>query len=112
MSRMIRLIPPKGTTGFSHGGEHFEAEDDGTVLAATYAVDALCRVGGFALAPGDVPPSPPPAASHTASVGGNSVADDPPTKEVAAATAVSPMLPRLVIPNPVAVPLGRVSSDG
>lgn len=120
MSRMIRLIPPKGTTGFSHGGEHFEAGDDGTVLAPTEAVDPLCRVGGFTLAPDDPPPSPPaddetpaddPESSLTEAI--ESADDNPPATETDYAPPVASSFHRLVIPAiPTAVSLGRVPAVG
>ena len=106
MNRMIRLIPPKGTTGFSHGGEHFEMSDDGTVYAPTEAVDALCRVGGFAMAPDD--PTPPtisdddPPAADICEVSSpdpiESADDNPPTAETGDARPVALSLHRLLIP--------------
>jgi hypothetical protein len=102
--RTVRLIPPSGTTGFSHGSEHFEAEDDGTILAPIEAVDSLTTVAGFAFAPDDPPPSPlaedETPAADTCEVTSIEPAASVPAVEVAAPAA--PSIPRLVIPNPVA----------
>jgi hypothetical protein len=86
-----RLIAPKGCDGFSHAGERFDVDERGFVNAPNEAVDSLCRVGGYAVATNEPPPSPLAEPASTDS----DVA--PPAVEIANAPPVAPMLPRLTM---------------
>jgi len=59
----VRVIPPNGCDTANHGTECFTVEDDGSMLVSAEAVESLCRVAGFLLAPDDAPA--PPAAVST-----------------------------------------------
>ncbi len=53
----VRMIPPSGSDTANHGGECFTIEDDGTMLVCAEAVEPLCRVAGYTIAP-DAAPAP------------------------------------------------------
>ncbi|MGA2492006.1 MAG: hypothetical protein ABSF67_03545 [Roseiarcus sp.] len=117
----VKVRPPVGTTGFSHGGEHFEVGDDGLIDAPIETLDSICDgPAGFAVVADDPPPAlladdETPADDEVQADDAEPASTDsdvaPLEVEIAAATPIAPMLPRLTIPNLAASSLGRVSGD-
>jgi len=110
----VKVRPPIGTTGFSHGGEHFEIGEDGLIDAPLFTLDSICDgPAGFTVVSSPDPPPPPAADDEAQADDAEPASSEPAAAEVveieAAAPAaeaeaedaapVAPVLPRLTIPN-------------
>jgi hypothetical protein len=101
----VKVRPPSGTTGFSHGGEHFEIGEDGLIDAPIETLDSICDgPAGFSIAADD-----PPVAATSADDSESVLTADKVTQvaspvggaqpiDAREAQPDTPSIPRLVIP--------------
>ena len=136
---LIRIVGPQGTDEVNDSGKRYPISPDGGFYVPAEALGPLLKTGGFivqprtqseivtdiarlvaTLKPGrirdlfsaaliDIFPDAPDRAPPSPAT------DDQPAANATRTAFAAPLassVPKLVIPNPAAVPLGRVSGDG
>ena len=59
MTGQVRMFGPPGCDEANHGEQKFRIRDDGSFWVCPAAVEPLCKVGGFVIAPNQLPASLP-----------------------------------------------------
>jgi hypothetical protein len=100
MSNLVKMFGPPGTDEANHGTMRFIRHSDGTFYVDPLAVEPLCKVGGFVVAPAA---DPAVAASASAAAAGKSPAEIADLiselERIAVEVKTSPAPHRIVIPT-------------
>jgi hypothetical protein len=90
MNGLVKMFGPVGTDEANHGEQKFHIHDDGSFWVCREAVEPLCRVGGFVVAPDQ---------TATVTVTASRIAELEAEESLLRAAQPAPTITRLVMPG-------------